>query len=40
MTLLMTSDKEIQNTIRDLGGIQLVFSQCNIDDDNPCTASV
>jgi ataxin-10 len=36
ITLLLTLDKDIQNTIRELGGIPLILSQCNIDDDNPC----
>lgn len=38
LTQLLYLDKQLQNTIREKGGIMLVLAQCNIDDDNPCTS--
>jgi hypothetical protein len=38
LTHLLHVNKEIQNTIREKGGIPLILAQCNIDDDNPCTS--
>ena len=38
LTRLLYLDKQLQNTIREKGGIVLVLAQCNIDDDNPCTS--
>ena len=40
LTLLMGQEKEVQNTIRDNGGIPLILAQTNIDDDNPCKPPV
>jgi hypothetical protein len=36
LTQLLHLDKQLQNTIREKGGIVVVLAQCNIDDDNPC----
>jgi len=38
LTLLLHLNKQLQDTIREKGGIPLILSQCNIDDDNPCTS--
>lgn len=38
LTLLLHLKKQLQDTIREKGGIPLILSQCNIDDDNPCTS--
>ena len=38
LTQLLHLDKQLQNTIREKGGIVVVLAQCNIDDDNPCTS--
>lgn len=40
LTLLMIQEKDVQNTIREKGGISLILAQTNIDDDNPCKFSV
>jgi hypothetical protein len=39
LTLLLTSYKEVQDTIREAGGIPLILSQLIIDDDNPCIST-
>lgn len=36
LTLLIHRDKEIQNTVRERGGLPLLLSQTHIDEDNPC----
>ena len=36
LTLLLAQAKDVQNTIREKGGISLILAQTNIDDDNPC----
>lgn len=33
---LAFEEPSIQDRTRELGGLGLVLSQCNIDDDNPC----
>ena len=38
LTQLLHQDDQLQNTIREKGGVTLVLAQCNIDDDNPCTS--
>lgn len=39
LTQLVHLDKQLQNTVREKGGIALVLAQCNIDDDNPCMSA-
>lgn len=36
LTLLLHLHKPLQNVVREKGGIPIILSQCNIDDDNPC----
>ena len=36
LVLLIHLNKHVQNIVRDMDGIQLLLSQTNIDDDNPC----
>jgi hypothetical protein len=36
LTLLLHEGPSVQEIIRENGGIQLILSMSNIDDDNPC----